>query len=114
MGEPTELHLQAAKRIMRYLGTINYGIFYKKGGKEKLLAFTNSDYVGDVQDRKSTSGCVLTEFWCSVIVIKETACGYAFHHRVRGSYILCLSSNFEEKGIEEVRLFPGRKHSYNV
>ena len=67
MGEPTELHLQVAKRIMRYLkGTINYGIFYKKGGKEELLAFTNSDYVGDVQDRKSTSGYVF--LLCSGVV----------------------------------------------
>ncbi|XP_062020736.1 secreted RxLR effector protein 161-like [Rosa rugosa] len=57
MAKPTELHLQAAKRIMRYLkGTANYGILYKKGGRdEELLAFTDSDYAGDVEDRKSTS-----------------------------------------------------------
>lgn len=44
---------------MRYLkGTVNYGILYKKGGEEELLAFTDSDYAGDVDDRKSTSGYV--------------------------------------------------------
>lgn len=60
MAKPTELHLQVAKRILRYLrGTTNFGIMYKKGGKdEKLLAFTDSDYAGDVDDRKSTSGSV--------------------------------------------------------
>ena len=59
MAKPTELHLQTAKRILRYLkGTINYGIFYKKGGEKKLLAFTDSDYAGDLEDRKSTSGYV--------------------------------------------------------
>lgn len=32
---------------------------YKKGGdEEKLLAFTDSDYAGDIDDRKSTSGYV--------------------------------------------------------
>nr|DAD41107.1 TPA_asm: hypothetical protein HUJ06_015430 [Nelumbo nucifera] len=57
MGQPTELHLQAAKRVLRYLkGTTNLGIFYKKGGNDKLVAFTDSDYAGDLEDRKSTSG----------------------------------------------------------
>lgn len=33
MAKPIELHLQAAKRALRYLrGTVNYGIYYKKGG----------------------------------------------------------------------------------
>ena len=35
---PTELHLQSAKRILRYLkGTIDFGVFYKKGGNEELI-----------------------------------------------------------------------------
>jgi len=57
MSKPTELHLQVAKRALRYLrGTVNFGIHYKKGGSGELLAFTNSDYTGDMDDRKSTSG----------------------------------------------------------
>lgn len=57
MSRPTELHFQAAKRAMRYLrGTVNYGILYKKRGVEELMAFADSDYVGDVEDRKSNSG----------------------------------------------------------
>ena len=56
MGRPTNLHLQAAKRVLWYLrGAVNYGIHYKKGGNGKLLAFTDSDYVSDIEDRKSTS-----------------------------------------------------------
>ena len=59
MSKPTEMHMQAAKRALRYLkGSVNYGIFYKKGGAEELLAFTDSDYAGDVEDRRSTSGYV--------------------------------------------------------
>jgi len=59
MSKPTELHLQAGKRILRYLkGTSSYGIFYKKGGKEELLEFTDSDYAGDEDDSKSTSSYV--------------------------------------------------------
>ncbi len=59
MGMLTELHIQAAKRVLRYLkGTINYGIQYKKGGDGGVMAYTDSDYAGDAEDRKSTSGYV--------------------------------------------------------
>jgi hypothetical protein len=55
-GQLTELYLQAAKRVLRYLkGTTNLGIFYKKGGSDELIAFTDSDYADDLEDRKSTS-----------------------------------------------------------
>nr|DAD19456.1 TPA_asm: hypothetical protein HUJ06_020919 [Nelumbo nucifera] len=59
MERPTELHQQAVKRVLRYLkGTTELGIFYKRGGEEKLVAYSDSDYAGDVEDRKSTSGYV--------------------------------------------------------
>ena len=59
MEHPTELHLVAAKRTLRYLqGTKNFGVFYKKGEKSNLIGFTDSDYAGDQDDRKSTSGYV--------------------------------------------------------
>lgn len=60
MSRPTELHWLAAKRILRYLeGTTELGIFYKKGDRKDLIAYTDSDFVGDLDDRKSTSGYVL-------------------------------------------------------
>ncbi|XP_059670848.1 secreted RxLR effector protein 161-like [Cornus florida] len=59
MEHPTELHLLAAKRIFPYSkGTINFGILYKIGRKSDLLGFTDSDYAGDPDDRRSTSGYV--------------------------------------------------------
>lgn len=57
MGSPTELHVRAAKIVFRYLrGTYGLGIFYKKGGKNELIAHTDSDYAGDLEVRKTTSG----------------------------------------------------------
>jgi len=54
MENPTKLHLQAAKRVLRYLqGTTNFGIFYKKGGDDDLVAYTDSDYAEDLDDRKT-------------------------------------------------------------
>ena len=59
MSTPTELHLQAAKRVLRYLkGTINLGVFYRKKGDGELKTYTDSDYAGDLDDQKSTSGYV--------------------------------------------------------
>ncbi|KAL3609017.1 hypothetical protein D5086_000037 [Populus alba] len=44
--------------------------YYKQGGEGELLAFTDSDYAGDMEDRKSTSGYVFfmgssVVSWCS-------------------------------------------------
>ncbi|XP_058742222.1 secreted RxLR effector protein 161-like [Vicia villosa] len=59
MENPKESHLLAAKRILRYLrGTTNFGIVYKKGENADLIGYTDSDYAGDIDDRKSTSGYV--------------------------------------------------------
>jgi hypothetical protein len=53
MEKPVEKHLMAAKRILRYVqGTIEYGIYYKRYEKEQLLVYTDSDYAGDLDDRK--------------------------------------------------------------
>ena len=55
--KPNENHMTEIKRIMRYLnGTEDYGLWYKKGGKSYLKSFTNADWVGSFDDRKSTSG----------------------------------------------------------
>ena len=59
MERPTESHLPTAKRALRYIkGTVSLGMFYKKGGSEELVGYTDSDYAGDQDDRKSTSGYV--------------------------------------------------------
>ncbi|CAL1409608.1 unnamed protein product [Linum trigynum] len=60
MENPTRQHMLAAKRVLRYLkGTLGYGVLYiREAGEESLQGFTDSDYAGDVDDRKSTSGYV--------------------------------------------------------
>ncbi|KAH9799278.1 hypothetical protein KPL71_000300 [Citrus sinensis] len=59
MERPREDHLLAAKRILRYLrSTAEFGLFYKKGKKSDLYGFADSDYAGDLDDRRSTSGYV--------------------------------------------------------
>jgi hypothetical protein len=58
MSCPTEEHWTAAKHILRYLaGTIDYGIIYSAGDL-KLLGFCDSDWAGDSDTRRSTTGYV--------------------------------------------------------
>jgi hypothetical protein len=61
MDMPTEVHVAAIKRIIRYVkGTLGYGIIYKHVIDEKLelVGWSDSDYARDLDDRKSTSGYV--------------------------------------------------------
>jgi hypothetical protein len=56
MHKPTATHLAAAKRILRYLqGTLHLGIRFQSGSPA-LTAFTDSDWVGDPYDMRSTTG----------------------------------------------------------
>ncbi|RVW99438.1 putative mitochondrial protein [Vitis vinifera] len=52
-----EIHLQAAKDIMRYInGTIDFGIKFKQVQNFHFHGFFYSDWVGCVDDMRSTSG----------------------------------------------------------
>src|SRR3984885_12829257 len=56
-ANPKEMHLQAVKRIFKYLqGTQNYGLWYPRDTDLTLHAYTDADWAGSVDDRKSTSG----------------------------------------------------------
>jgi hypothetical protein len=61
MQTPHEIHWKAAKRILRYVcGTVQFGIRYISGGTPLLVGFTDSNWVGDPDDRKSTAGYVFS------------------------------------------------------
>nr|GFA42725.1 hypothetical protein [Tanacetum cinerariifolium] len=54
---PKECHLHAVKRIFRYLKVHpKLGLWYPKESPFDLVAYSNSDYGGATQDRKSTTG----------------------------------------------------------
>ncbi|GJX59855.1 putative ribonuclease H-like domain-containing protein [Tanacetum coccineum] len=54
---PKECHLHAIKRIFRYLkGHPKLGLLYPKESSFDLVAYSDSDYGGASQDRKSTTG----------------------------------------------------------
>nr|GFB34769.1 uncharacterized mitochondrial protein AtMg00810-like [Tanacetum cinerariifolium] len=54
---PKECHMHVVKRIFRYLkGHPKLGLWYPKESPFELVAYSDSDYGGANQDRKSTTG----------------------------------------------------------
>ena len=57
MHAPTEKHMAAANRVLRYLkGTPGRGLFFKKTTNRGIEAFTDANWAGSIMDRRSTSG----------------------------------------------------------
>jgi hypothetical protein len=60
MSKPKTSHLIAAKRILRYLkGTKDYGLCFQRNssnGTMELEGYSDSDWCGDKDDRRSTTG----------------------------------------------------------
>ncbi|KAG7551025.1 Zinc finger CCHC-type [Arabidopsis thaliana x Arabidopsis arenosa] len=71
MQAPMKPHLEAAKKILKYVKTtLGMGLVYKYNAKISLHGFTDADFGGDLDDRKSTSGYVFlcgntSISWCS-------------------------------------------------
>jgi hypothetical protein len=56
---PTQKHWDVAKNLLRYLAaTADHGITY--GAADGLQGYTDADYGGDTDDRRSTTGFVFT------------------------------------------------------
>eukprot|EP00253_Pinus_taeda_P034919 PITA_34919 len=67
MSKPGKEHWTAVKRVFRYLrGTSDYGMCYKgRSGLDIMLdvcGFVDADWVGDLDQRRSTSGYVFNLF----------------------------------------------------
>jgi hypothetical protein len=57
MESPKDSHWKMVKRILRYVaGTLNFGLWYTQSDDNHLSGYTDSDFAGSLDDRKSTSG----------------------------------------------------------
>jgi len=57
MHAPTNSHWAAVKRILHYLrGTASHGLHITRSSSFALHGFTDADWAGSVEDRKSTGG----------------------------------------------------------
>jgi hypothetical protein len=56
MQSPTMPHFQALKRILRYVkGTLHYGLFFSPSSSTGLTAYSDANWVGCPDTRRSTS-----------------------------------------------------------
>jgi transposase InsO family protein len=60
MQNPTDMHFIAAKRLLRYLkGTVDMGLnFPGRNGQQGVRVYTDADFGGDLDKRRSTSGLI--------------------------------------------------------
>nr|GEW47250.1 putative ribonuclease H-like domain-containing protein [Tanacetum cinerariifolium] len=77
---PKASHLQAVKRIFRYLkGKPHLGLWYPKDSPFNLVAYSDSDYIGASLNRKSTTegcqflGCRLISWQCKKQTVVTTS-----------------------------------------
>jgi hypothetical protein len=57
MDKTNESHWKAAKKVLRYLkGTMNFGLLYTDKFDVQLAGFSDFDWAGNPDDRRSTTG----------------------------------------------------------
>jgi histone deacetylase 1/2 len=57
LSQPTTAHYEAVKRIMRYVrGTVSNGLRFRRSSSTGLSIFTDADWAGCSDDRRSTGG----------------------------------------------------------
>lgn len=59
LENPALAHVNAVKRILRYIkATLNFGIVYEAKIDLPIIGYSDADYAGDTETRRSTSGYV--------------------------------------------------------
>ena len=90
--EPRHVHLVATKHVMRYLkGTLNYGVTYVVDSKFILCGYTDLDWVGSIEDRKSTLGCCFSLEPCVISCLSRKKTSVSLS-TTEGEYIATCSS----------------------
>ena len=61
LDDPSAQHWAAFKRLLRYLrGTTGHGLLYSGSGSVQLQGWADADWCGDQDDRRSTSGYLVS------------------------------------------------------
>ncbi|GJX97146.1 retrovirus-related pol polyprotein from transposon TNT 1-94 [Tanacetum coccineum] len=95
--KPTKKHLNAIKRIFRYLkGTINMGLWYSKDTGMSMTAYVDANYVRCQDTRRSTSGSA--QFLGEL----STACV----RRVNNTFRRRVNNSLQKKALDDALVAP--------
>lgn len=71
-SKPKMSHLEAVKRIIRYVkGTVNLGVFYSKGSNGSLVGYCDADWGGSVDDQEYKWWMFLSRKQYDRLVVQE-------------------------------------------
>jgi hypothetical protein len=107
---PTEAHLTAAKRILRYLkGTINIGLKYEITSDDNLVGYSDADFAGDLDSRHSTTG---TLFVMSNGAVRWSSKGQSFVtlSTTEAEYVALSATTQEAVWFKKINV----RHSFNA
>ncbi|KAA0045027.1 Beta-galactosidase [Cucumis melo var. makuwa] len=102
MQAPYEKHMEAVKRILRYLKTTpGKGLMFKKTDKKTIGAYTDSDWAVFVVDRKSTSG-YCTFVWDNLVTWRSKKQSVVARSRAEAEYRAMSLGICEEIWLQKV------------
>ncbi|TYK21727.1 putative mitochondrial protein [Cucumis melo var. makuwa] len=88
MQAPSEEHMEAVNKILRYLKTTpSKGFMFRKTDRRAIEAYTDSDWVGSVIDRKSTSS-YCTFVWGNLVIWRSKKQGVVARNNVEAKYMV--------------------------
>ena len=84
--------MQVAKRILKsFKATVGFDLFYGKEGNEELIAYTNSDYNDDIDNKKNISVNVFILNSRAVSWFEEeTTCSLLFHYVLKVIFVIVI------------------------
>jgi hypothetical protein len=95
LEHPRQVHLVATKHMLRYLkGTLDHGLWYRYDHEFGLYGYSDSDWVGSIPDRKSTSGYCFS-LGSSMVLWSSTKQSCVALSVVEAKYVVACASSKE-------------------
>ncbi|GJZ93797.1 retrovirus-related pol polyprotein from transposon TNT 1-94 [Tanacetum coccineum] len=78
-ASPTKKHLEALKRVFRYLrGTINWGLWYLKDTAMALTAYADADHAGCQDTRRKVEYIAMSGCYAQILWMRSQLSDYSF------------------------------------
>ena len=126
MESPSKEHFTSAKRVLRYVkGTLNLGLIYKQGKGLSLVGYCDSNYKGDLVDRKSTSGAffflgdnIITWMSQKQRIVALSSCEVEYISLTlaacQGVWLADLIAKLTGRCVKQVRIFVDNKSAIDL